>query len=79
MSKGTLVAATAAALFAIGAMATVANAQSTVKCGGINSCKGLSACKMGASSCKGQNACKGQGWSESANAGDCTSKGGKVL
>jgi len=79
MNKATLVSATAAALFAVGTMATIANAQSTVKCGGINSCKGQSACKMGASSCKGQNACKGQGWSEQASASDCTSKGGKVL
>jgi hypothetical protein len=79
MTKGTLVAAAAAALFAVGAMTTAANAQTTVKCGGINSCKGTSACKTGASSCKGQNACKGQGWSESANAAECTSKGGKIL
>jgi uncharacterized membrane protein len=79
MNKATLVSATAAALFAVGAVATIANAESTVKCGGVNSCKGQSACKMGTSSCKGQNACKGQGWSESASASDCTSKGGKIL
>ena len=79
MTKGTLIAMSAAALFAVGTMATVANAQSGVKCSGTNACKGTSACKMGSSSCKGQNACKGQGWTEAANAGDCTTKGGKVL
>ena len=63
MTKGTLIAMSAAALFAVGTMATVANAQSGVKCSGTNACKGTSACKMGSSSCKGQNACKGQGFS----------------
>ncbi len=33
MNKGTVVAAAAAALFAVGTMATIANAQTTVKCG----------------------------------------------
>ena len=74
-----LIISTAAALFAAGTIATAAHAQSTNKCYGINACKGQSACKMGNSACKGQNACKGQGWSEAANAGDCTAKGGKVL
>jgi hypothetical protein len=68
----------AASIFAAGALATSASAQN-VKCTGANSCKGTSACKMGSSACKGQNACKGQGWTEAANAGECTSKGGKVL
>ena len=79
MTKNTLIAMSTAALFAVGTMATAANAQSTVKCGGVNSCKGTSACKGGASSCKGQNACKGQGWTEASNAGECGAKGGKVL
>ena len=79
MTKGTLIAMSAAALFAVGTMTTVANAQSGVKCGGVNSCKGTSACKTGSSACKGMNACKGQGWTEAANAGDCTTKGGKIL
>jgi hypothetical protein len=77
MTKKTII-ATAAALFAAGTFATAANAQS-VKCSGSNACKGTSACKMGSSACKGQNACKGQGWTEADNAGECTSKGGKVL
>ena len=58
MTKRTLV-ATAAALFAAGTFATVAQAQTT--------------------KCSGANACKGQGWTEAANAGECTSKGGKVM
>ena len=79
MKKANLIAVSAAALFALGTMATVANAQSSVKCSGINSCKGTSACKTGSSACKGMNSCKGQGWTEAANAGDCTAKGGKIL
>ena len=77
MTKRTII-ATAAAIFAAGGLVTAAHAEG-VKCSGTNACKGQSACKMGSSACKGQNACKGQGWSESANAGDCTAKGGKVL
>jgi hypothetical protein len=77
MTKRSFV-ATAAAVFAAGALATAANAQ-TVKCSGANACKGTSACKSGQSACKGQNACKGQGWTEAANAGECTTKGGKVM
>jgi hypothetical protein len=77
MTKRTLV-ATAAALFAAGTFAAAAHAQTT-KCGGVNACKGTSACKTANSACKGQNACKGQGWTEAANAGECTSKGGKVM
>src|SRR4051812_9950975 len=72
MTKRTLV-ATAAALFAAGTLATAAHAQTT-KCSGANACKGTSACKSANSACKGQNACKGQGWTEAANAGECTAK-----
>lgn len=80
MSKKTaLVAAAAAAMFAAGAIASVAHAQSGVKCSGINSCKGTSACKTATSACKGMNACKGQGWTEVKDAAECTSKGGKVM
>ena len=41
--------------------------------------RATSACKSANTACKGQNACKGQGWTEAANAGECTSKGGKVM
>jgi len=77
MNRKTIV-ATATAIFAAGTF--VASAQAAgVKCTGVNSCKGTSACKSANSSCKGQNACKGQGWTEAANAGECTAKGGKVM
>ena len=51
MTKRTLV-ATAAALFAVGTLATAAHAQTT-KCSGANACKGTSACKSANSACKG--------------------------
>ena len=77
MTKRTLV-ATAAVLFAAGTFATAAHADG-VKCSGANACKGTSACKSASSACKGQNACKGKGWTDAANAAECTSKGGKVM
>ena len=60
--KKTTIVATAAALFAAGAIVSSAGAQGTNRCIGVNACKGQSECKMANSSCKGQNACKGQGW-----------------
>ena len=79
MTRKALV-ATATAIFAAGGLVTAAHGQTaSVKCSGVNSCKGTSACKTASSACKGQNSCKGQGWTEAANAGECTSKGGKVL
>ena len=77
MTKRTLV-ATAAALFAAGTFATVAQAQTT-KCSGANACKGTSACKSANSACKGQNACKGQGWTSTTDVVSCTTRGGKVV
>jgi hypothetical protein len=79
MNKRALLAASAAALFAVGGLAPAASAESGIKCSGVNSCKGTSACKTESSSCKGQNSCKGQGWTETATATECTAKGGKVL
>lgn len=79
MTKGIALAASAAALFAVGGLLSPAWAQGTVKCSGINSCKGTSACKTASSSCKGKNSCKGMGWTETPSPGECTSKGGKVL
>ena len=76
MTKRTMI-ATAAAVFAVSTFATAAHAD--VACTGANACKGQSACKTANSACKGQNACKGQGWTEAANAGECTAKGGKVM
>ncbi len=78
-NKTALIAAAAAALFAAGTIASVAQAQDGgVKCAGVNSCKGTSACKTASSSCKGMNACKGQGWISVKDQAECTSKGGKV-
>jgi uncharacterized membrane protein len=72
MNKGNLIAATAAALFAAGAIVTAASAEGSVKCDGGNACKGQSACKSGTSSCKGQNACKGKGFVMSSSTVECT-------
>jgi hypothetical protein len=78
MTRKTLV-ATATAIFAAGTLASAAHGQAGVKCSGANSCKGTSACKTASSACKGQNSCKGQGWTQAANAAECTGKGGKVM
>ena len=58
MGKFTLVAATAAALFAAGATVT-ARAEGTVKCSGVNSCKGTSACKTSLVFLQGQELLQG--------------------
>lgn len=76
MGKFTRLAASAAALFASGTI-TIARAEESVKCTGINSCKGTSSCKTAQSSCKGKNSCKGMGWTTTTTS-DCKSKGGKV-
>ena len=74
MSKKTaLIAVAAAAMFAAGSIATVAQAQNGVKCTGANACKGQSACKTASSACKGMNACKGQGGCKSGDNG-CAGK-----
>ena len=65
MGKFTVLAASAAALFAAGVL-TTARADEAVKCSGINSCKG-------------KNSCKGLGWINTSSAKECTTKGGKVL
>ena len=81
LRSGAVVATAAAALFAMGAMAPVAQAadDATVKCAGINSCKGTSECKTAKNECKGQNSCKGHGWVSKASAAECTATGGKVV
>ncbi len=79
--SGAVVATAAAALFAMGAMAPVAQAadDATVKCAGVNSCKGTSECKTASNECKGLNSCKGHGWVNKASAAECTAAGGKVV
>lgn len=89
---GTMIAITAAGLFAAacGGAPKSADSQSTtpaatgeqtaaVHCLGINSCKGQASCKTEKNACKGQNECKGQGFVETASADECTSKGGTVM
>ncbi len=89
---GTMIAMTAATLFAAACggkssssettptapAATEQTAATTVHCQGINECKGQSGCKTAANECKGQNACKGTGVVEAASAEECTGKGGTV-
>jgi hypothetical protein len=77
MNKRMLI-ATAVSVFAATSFASTSFAAG-VKCGASNACKGQSACKTASSACKGQNACKGQGFTEAADAKDCTAKGGKVM
>lgn len=79
MIKRTLLAASAAVLFASAIPSIATAGESPVKCRGVNSCKGTSACKTASNSCKGQNSCKGMGWSETSNESECLSRGGKVL
>jgi hypothetical protein len=80
--------ASAAALFAISALANAATppagssghavgARDTVHCYGVNSCKGSSECKTTAHECKGMNSCKGQGFKGIA-AGVCLRRNGTI-
>jgi len=88
LKNGTLIAITAASLFAAACSkktadngaAGSASADKTAKvhCQGVNDCKGKSACMTAKNSCAGQNACKGQGMVE-MTAGDCTAKGGTIM
>lgn len=79
--KSTLaIASAAAALFAMSAPITVAQAADmSVHCAGINSCKGTSDCKTAKNECKGMNSCKGMGWNAKASAKECTTAGGSVV
>lgn len=79
MTRAAFLAASAAALFALGVAARAGAGEGKVKCSGVNSCKGTSTCKTALSSCKGQNSCKGLGWIETSSEADCQAKGGKVL
>lgn len=86
---GTMIAITAAGLFAAACGSKSADSQPTtpaatgektaaVHCLGINACKGQASCKTEKNACKGQNACKGMGFVETASADECTTKGGTV-
>jgi len=78
-TKGTLVAALAAGLFASAApmIASAADSGGKVHCEGVNSCKGKGGCHGSANSCAGKNGCKGKGWVEMSEK-ECKEKGGKV-
>jgi len=76
-TKGTLIAAAVAGLFASAAPLAVAAADTTVHCQGVNACKGKGGCKGADNSCKGQNGCKGKGFVEMTEK-DCKTKGGTV-
>ena len=74
-TKGAFIAAAVAGLFASAAPITVAAADSTVHCQGVNACKGKGGCKSADNSCKGHNGCKGKGFVEMSEK-DCKTKGG---
>lgn len=84
VSKGTLVAASVAALFGCASANQPAAAPSgtttaSVRCLGVNSCKGQGECSTADHSCGKHTPCKGQGWLSLPSAAECTAKGGKVL
>ena len=86
--KGTMIASAVASLFAFGAYAADAKADSkapakdskaaaaNVKCTGVNECKGKGACGVaGKHECAGENECKGKGWVQLSK-DECKQKGG---
>jgi hypothetical protein len=77
-TSGVAIATAAAMLFGTGlAASSIAAADATVHCQGVNSCKGQSACKSANNACKGQNSCKGQGFLEMSKA-DCAAAKDKM-
>lgn len=82
MKKGTLIAGAVAGLFAMGAYAGDAKADTKeaakVKCVGLNECKGKGACGGAGNDCAGKNACKGKGITPMSEA-DCKAKKGTVV
>jgi hypothetical protein len=77
-TSGVAVATAAAMLFGTGLIASsVAAADATIHCKGVNACKGQSACKSANNSCKGQNSCKGKGFLEMSKA-DCDAAKAKM-
>ncbi len=77
--KGTMIAASVAGLFAMGASGVAAaKSGDEVMCDGVNACKGTGSCTGANNACAGQNGCKGQGHVKMSKE-DCKAKGGKVL
>jgi hypothetical protein len=72
--RGSVLAAAAAAAFALGASGNALAGQSDeaafthhekgekMHCEGVNACKGKGECKTAANECGGLNACQGKGW-----------------
>jgi hypothetical protein len=78
--KGTVVAAMVAGLFASAApFIPTAKAEGKVKCAGANACKAQGECGGKDHGCSGKNECKGKGWITTADAKECSAKGGKVV
>lgn len=80
--------ASAAALFALSALASAAtppagsngkaiSTEDSVHCYGVNACKGTADCKTTTHECKGMNSCKGQGF-KATKAGECLTKNGVI-
>ncbi|HEV2111395.1 MAG TPA: hypothetical protein VGT99_08580 [Gammaproteobacteria bacterium] len=78
-TRGLLLAATAASLFALAPLVTAADAGANANgaCFGVNACKGKSSCKTANNGCKGLNACKGKGFVEEVSEGTCAQLGGQ--
>jgi uncharacterized membrane protein len=78
-TRGMLLAATAASLFALAPLATATDTGSTANgaCFGVNACKGKSSCKTASNACHGQNACKGKGFVEEVSPDTCAQLGGQ--
>lgn len=82
-SKGSWLAASAAALFCAGGLAcssdgTDGATTARVQCNGANDCKGRSECQTAESGCAGLNSCKGKGWLMVTRE-MCERKGGTVV
>ena len=79
-TRGLMLAAAAAGLFALAPLAQADDGASASKlgaCFGVNACKGKSSCKTAKSGCQGQNACKGQGFVEEVSPETCAQMGGE--
>lgn len=74
---GAVLAITAASVFALTPVASVAMGKHKVNCYGVNGCKGKSKCKTPDNACKGRNACKGKGVMPMSKK-MCDKKGGTV-
>jgi len=77
-TKGALVAAAVAGLFASVTPVTASAKPGDIKCQGVNACKGKGGCKSAMNECKGHNGCKGKGWVDMTEK-DCKAKKGTVM